>query len=94
MVGVFVCDKNAVKPGGVHALALQGGADALGGYAAVQKDAAAPALYQGAVARGAAGEYDETHPQPAFQLAARSVCSGTWTQRMSAPRARNLPTMS
>ena len=92
MVGVFVCDEYAVKLSGGHALTLQGGADEPGGYAAVQKDAAAPALYQGAVARGAAGEYDEAHPQPAFQLTGRS--SGIWTHWMSAPRARNLPTRS
>ena len=93
MVGVFVCDEYAVQRTGVDALALQSGADAPGGQARVQKDAPAPALDQGAVARGAAGEYDQAHPQPAFQLAGRSA-SGICTQRMSAPRARNLPTRS
>ena len=92
MVGVFVCDEYAVQRAGGDALALQSGADAPGGQARVQKDAPAAALDQGTVARGAAGEYDEAHPQPAFQLAGRSA--GICTQRMSAPRARNLPTRS
>ena len=93
MVGVFMCDEYTVKRAGGDTLALQGGADTPGGQARVQKDAPAAALDQGAVACGAAGEYDQAHSQPTFQLAGRSA-SGICTQRMSAPRARNLPTRS